>query len=153
MDDTRYESFTLDPHYPHQRAEFRAAFERAWVQGNWTVYGDELFYLSERLRLAEPIERLLTQGRSKGLSVALGMQRPARITRFAISEATHVLSFHLEGRDAKELSYATTPAMESAVKALPRHHFVWFRQPDTLWTGALDIRAGELRGHYLKGGS
>jgi hypothetical protein len=152
MDDTRYESFQLNPRYADQRREFRDALERAWIQGGWTVYGDELFYLSERLRLAEPIERLLTQGRSKGISVALGMQRPARVTRFAISESTHVLSFHLEGRDAKELSYATTPNMESAVKALRGHQFVWFRQPYTLWVGQLDLARGELRGEYVQRG-
>lgn len=149
LDDTRYDSFTLVPRYQQQAREFRLATERVWQQGGWTAYFDELFYLSERLRLGEPIERLLTQGRSKNISVAVGMQRPARVSRFAISESTHVLSFGLEGRDAKELSYATTRAVEDAVKALPHHHFVWFKRPRTVWVGTLDVRAGELRGHYL----
>jgi len=149
MDDTRHESFTLNPKYEYQRREFSLALERAWKQGGWTVYVDELFYQSERLHLAEPIERLLTQGRSKNISVAVGMQRPARVSRFAISESTHVLSFGLEGRDAKELSYATTRAMEDAVRGLPEHWFAWFKRPRTLWIGTLDLRARELRGHYL----
>jgi hypothetical protein len=149
MDDTRRDSFTLNPQYEHQRREFLLAYEKAWRQGGWTVYVDELFYQSERLHLAEPIERLLTQGRSKNLSVAVGMQRPARISRFAISESTHVLSFGLEGRDARELSHATTRAMEDAVRGLPEHHFAWFRRPHTLWVGTLDLRARALRGHYL----
>jgi hypothetical protein len=149
MDDTRSDSFTLNPKYERQRIEFALALERAWRQGGWTVYVDELFYQSERLRLAEPIERLLTQGRSKSISVAVGMQRPARISRFAISESTHVLSFALEGRDAKELSYATTRAMEDAVRGLPEHWFAWFRRPRQVWVGTLDLRAGELHGHYL----
>jgi hypothetical protein len=149
MDNTRYDSFTLVPKYDEQREQFRLALERVWKHGGWTCYCDELFYLSERLRLAEPIERLLTQGRSKGISVAIGMQRPARVSRFAISESTHVLSFGLEGRDAKELSYATTRAMEDAVRNLPEHHFAWFRRPRRLWVGTLDIRADELRGQYV----
>jgi DNA helicase HerA-like ATPase len=149
MDDTRSDSFTLNPKYEYQRREFALALERAWVQGGWTVYVDELFYQSERLRLAEPIERLLTQGRSKNISVAVGMQRPARVSRFAISESSHVLSFGLEGRDAKELSYATTRAMEDAVRGLPEHWFAWFKRPNLLWVGTLDLRARELRGHYL----
>ena len=118
--------------------------------GGWTAFIDELFYASDRLRLTEPIERLLTQGRSKHISVAIGMQRPARVSRFAISESTHVLSFGLEGRDAKELSYATTRAVEDAVTNLAPHHFVWFKRPRTIWTGTLDVRAGELRGGYLE---
>lgn len=149
MDDTRHDSFTINPRYENQRREFYLALERAWKQGSWTVYVDELFYLSERLRLTEPVERLLTQGRSKNISMAIGMQRPARISRFAISESTHVLSFGLEGRDAKELSFATTRAMEDAVRGLPEHHFAWFRRPRTVWIGTLDLRAGELRGQYL----
>jgi hypothetical protein len=146
LDDNRYDSFTLVPQYERQAREFRLAAERIWRHGGWTAYFDELFYLSERLRLTEPIERLLTQGRSKSISVAIGMQRPARVSRFAISESTHVLSFGLEGRDAKELSYATTRAVEDAVRGLPAHHFVWFRRPHTVWVGTLDLRAGELRG-------
>lgn len=149
MDDTRYESFTLVPRYQEQARQFRIATERIWQHGGWTAYFDELFFLSERLKLGEPIERLLTQGRSKHISVLVGMQRPARVSRFAISESTHVLSFGLEGRDAKELSYATTRAVENAVRELPPHHFVWFKRPRTVWTGTLDLRAGELRGGYL----
>lgn len=150
LEDTRYDSFTLSPTYQHQAREFRLALESVWRMGGFTCYCDELFYLSERLRLTEPIERLLTQGRSKHISVAIGMQRPARVSRFAISESTHVLSFGLEGRDAKELSYATTRAMEDAVQALPPHHFAWFKRPRSLWVGTFDIRAGELRGGYLQ---
>jgi hypothetical protein len=152
IDNSRYDSFTLVPKYEEQRREFHLALERVWKHGGWTTYLDELFYLSERLRLTEPIERLLTQGRSKGISVAIGMQRPARVSRFAISESTHVLSFGLEGRDAKELSYATTRTVEDAVKHLGEHEFVWFRRPRTLWVGRLDLRAGELRGEHLSEG-
>jgi energy-coupling factor transporter ATP-binding protein EcfA2 len=150
MDNTRYDSFLLVPKYEDQQRQFSIALERVWRQGGWTIYGDELFYLSERLRLTKPIERLLTQGRSKGISVAIGMQRPARVTRFAISESTHVLSFGLEGRDAKELSYATTRAVEDAVSGLPEHHFVWFKRPRTVWVGTLDIASGELHGEYIR---
>jgi hypothetical protein len=149
MDDARHDSYQLVPVYARQQREFRLALERVWQQGGWTCFVDELFYMSERLKLGEPIERLLTQGRSKAISVAIGMQRPARVSRFAISESTHVLSFGLEGRDAKELSYATTRAVERTVSELPPHHFVWFKRPRTVWVGMLDLRAGELHGEYL----
>lgn len=149
ISDTRHDSFTLNPAYEDQRREFARAYELVWKQGSWTTYVDELFYQSERLHLGEPIERLLTQGRSKNISVAVGMQRPARISRFAISESTHVLAFHLEGRDARELSHATSRAMEDAVIGLPEHYFAWFRRPNRVWIGTLDLRANELRGHYL----
>src|ERR1700759_3693265 len=37
MDDTRHDSFTLNPQYEHQRREFLLAYEKAWRQGGWTV--------------------------------------------------------------------------------------------------------------------
>lgn len=150
LDDSRYDSFTLNPDYERQAYEFWGALERAWKHGGWTVYGDELFYLSDRLRLEPMFERLLTQGRSKHITVAVGMQRPVRVTRFALSELTHVLSFRLEGRDAKELSHATTASVEREVVDLPEHHFVWYRRPDKLWKGYLDLKRGQLVGDTVR---
>jgi len=120
-----------------QEARVREITESAWKQGGWTIYYDELFYL-ERLGLVDTVEHLLTQGRSKGLTVVVGMQRPARITRFALSQATHVISFSQEGRDAKILRDATSDRMREAVEMLPRYHFAWYYRPErAVWTGRL----------------
>ncbi|MDE2040693.1 MAG: ATP-binding cassette domain-containing protein [Elusimicrobia bacterium] len=118
-----------------QAARVAELTDSVWKQGGWTVYYDELFYL-ERLRLVDSVEQLLTQGRSKGLTVVVGMQRPARVTRFALSQATHVVSFGQEGRDAKILRDATSERMRAAVEALPRYHFAWYhRITREVWTG------------------
>jgi len=138
----------LDPKYEHQFAEFHLALEKVWRQGGWTVALDELLYL-DRLGLRKPIERLLTQGRSKGISVLVGMQRPAQVTRFAISESMHVLSFGLEGRDAKELGLATQRWVGDAVAQLGRYEFAWYRRPDRLWVGKLDLKTHALVGEEV----
>lgn len=119
----------LSPKYERQRIEFYQALDRAWKQGGWTVYVDELFYLDDKLHLREPVDRLLTQGRSKKLSIVTGMQRPSLVTRFAISQATHVITFIAEGRDAKILGEATNKSVEEAVQKLGRHQFVWHYRP------------------------
>jgi hypothetical protein len=148
LDNQRLEHIVLDPKYERQWPEFSAGLEKVWHQGGWTVALDELLYL-DRLGLRKPIERLLTQGRSKGISVLVGMQRPAQVTRFAISESMHVLSFGLEGRDAKELGLATQRWVGDAVSQLGRYEFAWYRRPDRLWVGKLDLKTRALVGEEV----
>lgn len=107
IDDTRYSRFVLQPAYAKQAIEGWRLFERVYRQGRWTVVVDE-FLLAERLGLREQIERLHTQGRSDKVSVVVGQQRPVITSRFAISQSTHIISFRVDGRDAKTISDATT---------------------------------------------
>jgi len=107
IDDTRYSRFVLQPSYAKQAIEGWRLFERVYRQGRWTVVIDE-FLLAERIGLREQIERLHTQGRSDKISVVVGQQRPVITSRFAISQSTHIISFRVDGRDAKTISDATT---------------------------------------------
>jgi hypothetical protein len=99
----------------------------AWTHGGWTIVIDELWY-AVRLGLAEPIERLLTQGRSKGISVVCGMQRPVGVTRFAMAESTHMFTFILEGRDVKTFAEASTPRIVPAINKLREHNFAYYNR-------------------------
>ena len=139
----------LAPPLASQVREFWLALNRVYRDGGWTPYLDELFYLDDKLKLRDPIETLLTQGRSKHLTVVVGMQRPVQVTRFAISQCRHVLSFWQEGRDAKELAAATRPAVGDIVASLDEFEFVWFSRPRGLWRGHLDIRSGQLVGQAI----
>jgi hypothetical protein len=135
MDDTRFKSFELWPQLHSQPREFFFALEKAYKQGGWTVCVDELLRI-DRYGLREHVENLLTQGRSLGISVLVGMQRPAQITRFALSESSHVISFNHEGRDAKTLAESTSPRLFPVVESLQRHEFVWFHRPTKqFWRG------------------
>lgn len=138
----------LRPPYERQYEEFATALIKAYHQGGWTIYLDELYYL-DQLGLSPFIDRILTQGREDKLTIVSGMQRPVKVTRFAISQSTHVVSFHLEGRDAKTLADATTPRLEEIVSDLGEHEFVWYKQPATLWRGKLDMRAHALVGEEI----
>lgn len=120
------DKYVLEPHYERQTLECRAALDRVWRDGSWCIALDELFYL-EDLGLKRPIVRLLTQGRSKRITVVAGMQRPVLATRFAISQATHVFAFSTEGRDVKTLTEATVPRM-ATVQELQRFQFAYFNR-------------------------
>lgn len=127
MDDLYTDRILLAPSYEHQAFEGYQMLEKAWRQGNWTIVIDELWY-AERIGLKPYIERLLTQGRSKGVSLIVGMQRPAMISRFAISQCTHLFSFRVDGRDADTIKLATTPRLLDAIQTLDGHDFAYYHR-------------------------
>lgn len=117
--------------------EARQVLDKVWDMGRWTVFLDEGFYLQRKLGLVNELEMLMTQSRSLKVSVVVGMQRPAWVTRFAITEARHVISFRVEGRDLAIIKESTTANMAEAVRRLPRYHFAHFHR------GTGEIRIGD----------
>lgn len=122
------ERILLTPTYERQAREGYALLEKVWEHGKWTIVIDELWY-AEKLGLGSFIERLLTQGRSTGISVVVGMQRPAQVSRFAISQCSHLFTFRTEGRDTKTLAEAATPRIKEPMEQLTGHDFVYFNRP------------------------
>lgn len=133
----------LEPDYEHQAREIHECLRLVWRQGHWLVYVDEEWYLEEELGLTYDINLLLTQGRSKNITVVNGAQRASRISRFVLSQATHVIAFRLDGRDVKVIEDATNAWVADYASVLRRHEFVWWRRDeDLMWVGRLD--AGTL---------
>lgn len=127
MDHWGSERILLEPSYERQAVEGYEMLDRAWRDGGWTVVIDENWYAEAHLGLKPYIVRLLTQGRSKDISVVVGMQRPVDISRFALSEITHLFVFRTEGRDLKfSLRDSTNDAIVPAVRALRGHDFVYY---------------------------
>jgi len=128
MDDIYRTRLLLAPLHEHQMREGYEMLDRVWHQGGWTVVIDELWYVEKMLKLREYVERLLTQGRSKDISVIVGMQRPAQISRFAISQCTHLFTFRIEGRDLQIVKESTTPRIVEPVQELTGHNFVYYNR-------------------------
>lgn len=128
MDDLYETRILLEPHHSHQMREGYRMLKNVFEQGGWTVCIDELWYVENKLRLGEQVDMLLTQGRSEKISVIVGMQRPARVSRFAISQATHVFAFALEGRDIQIMKEATTPRIVEPIESLTGHDFVYYNR-------------------------
>jgi hypothetical protein len=130
LDDLYDTRILLTPKHSYQMREGYGLLERVWEQGGWTIVIDELWYVEKILKLGPFVERLLTQGRSKNISVIVGMQRPAQISRFAISQCTHLFSFRVEGRDLQTIKEATTPRIVAPVQGLGKHRFVYYNRSD-----------------------
>lgn len=129
--DERYERFLLEPKYEHQAREGYDLLERVWRMGSWTVVIDEGWY-AEKLGLQPYIERLLTQGRSTGISVVFGQQRPVTTSRFVISQCSHLFVFRVEGRDAMTVGESATPRLLPYISEQYAHRT---KQDDKLLTG------------------
>ncbi len=124
----RITKFLLTPKYDEQQIEAARVFEKVWKEGGWCIAIDETYYATQILKLERQINKLLTQGRSKHISVICGMQRPAWISRFAMSQATHAFIFRCEGRDLKALADSLSPAIIKPVEGLREHDFVYFNR-------------------------
>lgn len=73
-----------------QRDTVHEALLTVYRQGGWCVYLDELRYITDLLKLSRDVQLLWLQGRSAGISVVGGTQRPAFIPLEAYDQATHV---------------------------------------------------------------
>jgi len=136
--DLKTKRFLLDanPEPGLQRYHISNAIALAWKQEGWTLAVDETYYWTAVLKLEKQLNMLLTQGRSKKLTIVAGMQRPAWISRFALSQATHAFIFRCEGRDLTTLSQALSPKVVAPVEVLTGHDFVYFnRATRTVTTG------------------
>jgi len=125
MEDWRNNRLLIRPKYEHQPSVVYEVLENVWKMGRWTVVVDEFFYV-QRLGMMRSLERLLTQGRSKRISLVLGMQRPVQVTRFALSEISHLMAFRVEGRDLRTLKDSTHPDIFEPTKSLQKYQFMHY---------------------------
>lgn len=107
-----------------QRAEFEQALESVWAAGGWTVYADELYYLTD-LGLRDWLDTLWTQGRSLGLTVVGGVQRPRNVSLNSLSQASWLYLWRsadaYDLRRVAELDTASTDTIATVVAHLPPH--------------------------------
>jgi hypothetical protein len=122
-------AFRLWPEYERQTREFLTLFRQVWNEGCWCVYIDETYYLEKQLGLQSEIVKLLTQGRSKKISVVLGVQRPCWITRFALSEPSHILCARLgDKRDIQTMSDVAGESWANSLRDLKKYDFSYLNK-------------------------
>jgi len=155
MSDQRVGRLEVAPEYDEQASTIEAVLEKAYRQGGWTIAIDEGFELT-RLGLIKTHQKLLTQGRSKGISVVTGVQRPSYVSRWTFSESSHVISFRHEGRDIKTMKDAYGETHANAVAGLDKRkfQFAWTSVSEGTWTGNLQDLAGRpsMAGRTNRGG-
>lgn len=118
-----------------QNAFFRWLFRR----GNTTVYVDETFMLKIGVY---PYYHFIciTQGRSRGVEVWSGMQRPSWIPLVTISESEHFFAFRLQYDEDRLRVQGVTglDANELTPESLPKHYF-WYIQTGEAPRGPLTL--------------
>lgn len=113
-----------------QQIPIRNSLNRLFFQGAWSVFADELWLLTNRLKLSSILESYWSQGRSSGLSVIGCVQRPAFIPRLAFSEPRYLLIGQMEDkRDIETVSNGTNinqRILTAEVNKLSRHSFLFY---------------------------
>lgn len=121
-----------------QAREVRECLNRTFKEGGWCVCLDETFYVYSYLKVKDELDRNMTQGRSEGVTMVCGMQRPVAITRMVLAQSTHVIAFQQDGRDALELSKAIGIGKDVQLRLtrLSEHEFMWYHVPSQkYWVG------------------
>jgi ABC-type dipeptide/oligopeptide/nickel transport system ATPase component len=84
--------------YQTQRLLIYKALDDIYRHGGWTVYMDDLYYISDTLGLKRAIQMLYTQVRSQEVSLVASMQRPRWVPLEAVSQSTYLMTFHVRDR-------------------------------------------------------
>lgn len=121
-------SWRLTPPYERQGVAFSQAFDYAYNHGHWCLYVDETYHVQDK-GLEHKLVKVLTQGRSKRVSVVCGVQRPSWVSRFVFSEATHLFTFQCgDRRDLKALRDGIGDEFAEAAADLRRYEYVYYNK-------------------------
>lgn len=112
-----------------QAEAFREMLFEVWEAGGWTVVADELFYLTNQLKLDDIFETLWTQGRSSGVTIIGATQLPVSIPLLAFDQATHLFLFRNTDKyrinRMSEFAGADSAVLKALIPVLPRHEFIY----------------------------
>lgn len=130
-----------------QKAAIYEAMAAAFLEGNWCVYTDELYYLVNELGLGSEVKQYLLQGRSLGISFACATQRPAWVPLEVYDQSTHL--FFWKDNDETNLKRISGISGErsqseirNAIRQLDRHEFLYINTV----TGAMVRSKAEKEG-------
>lgn len=96
--------------------------------GSWTIYFDDLFFVSSTLKLKEPLRMFYTQVRSNDVSIVASIQRPFWVPVEAVSQSSYSLMFPT--RDEKDIKRVAEgmglyyPALNNAISELEQYEFL-----------------------------
>lgn len=112
-----------------QRELFAEVLTEIFNDGNWAVYGDEIRYLSDNLKLRQPLELLWLQGRSLGITMIVSTQRPVSIPVVAFESAEHLFLFRTTDQAnidrAAEFESANKPLLRYLLPVLERYEVLY----------------------------
>lgn len=112
-----------------QRDTFRTALDRIFNDEQWCVVFDEQHYMCTTLGLEQENAMFLHQGRSSGLSVVNGTQRPAWVPVVTYSAATHAFvwrtTYRADLQRLAELGGIDQQELKREMLSLTKHQFLY----------------------------
>ncbi len=115
--------------YRKQRDVFLDALNSIFTERNWCVVFDEQHYMCKQLGLDVENAMLMQQGRSSGLSVVNGTQRPAWVPVVTYSSATHAMIWRTTRRDdlrsLSEFGGVDMRELQTNLLTLDKHDFIY----------------------------
>lgn len=112
-----------------QRDAFREGLGEIFLQGRWTVYADDVQYLSDNLKLGTEFETFWMLGRSEQISMVASTQEPVDIPVLAYGQATHLFLFQnpdiYRVRRMAELTGVNREIVMEVLPDLPPHEFLY----------------------------
>jgi len=112
-----------------QQSVIGDAFDRIYRERAWTVAVDELWYVTNKLKLKGDVETILTQGRSIDLSMVNATQRPAWIPTAVYDQSTHLFFWrNNDGRAQQrlgEINNVNSTVVRDIVGNLERHQSLY----------------------------
>lgn len=136
-DDAEYRRVLFVPLTDHHGAagrqeksrKFRQALNDVMDTGRWCVYGDDIAWLADQLKLSPELEELWMLGRSEGISVVASSQEPVNIPVMAYGAATHLFLFKnpdlYRAKRMAELTGLNREVTQATILALPDHEFLY----------------------------
>jgi hypothetical protein len=90
---------------PNQKAAFKACLDNVFRAGGWTVFADEVRYVTQNLKLAEEMELLWLQASSHDATLVGATQRPAWVPLEFYNASTHIFLWgESDTRNLKRIS-------------------------------------------------
>jgi hypothetical protein len=115
-----------------QRSAFRGALLGIFQTGGWTIFCDELRYLTDTLKLQREMDLLWLQGRSMWITIVGLTQRPVSVPLNAFEQATHFIVFRVSSfndrKRAAEYTGGSAPVVFETIRELPHHEFLYINK-------------------------
>lgn len=115
-----------------QKRAFRPVLRQLFMEGNRTLYFDEIRDIEHRLGFGDLIDEFWLMGRSNKLTIVAGTQRPRWVSRSMFSEPEWIFSFPLYDTDdlrrLADIGGGDTHAIQRIVSNLDKHTFLCFRR-------------------------
>ena len=110
-------------------ALFESALLDSYNKGRRWIFADEVFGLTNELRLQSVLEHIWSKGRSMETAIVGATQRPAGVSRFMYSSARHLFLWRDPDADARkryaEISGMDPKALVALTDGLRRHECLY----------------------------